>query len=100
VLREVVPAYIAIDLLVAIALVVLFAKVGPALGGGVKGGVVLGLFVAVFLGVAGTLYNFFSFTLFSANLVALIIVYELVHFAILGAVAGLVYKPGSSARVQ
>ena len=40
--REVTPAYVAADLLFALVFVLLLAKVGKALGGGPKGGALLG----------------------------------------------------------
>ncbi len=90
--REVVPAYIAIDLLVAVLFVYLFAKAGAAFGGGVKGGVTLGLLVALLSPVVGNLYQFYSSTFLPAGLVGTETVFQLFAHAVQGAVVGWLYK--------
>jgi hypothetical protein len=90
--REVLPAYLVLDLIAAALFVYLFAKAGAAFGGGVKGGVVLGIVVALLSPVVGLLYTFFSVTYYSQSMVATEVVYQLVAYAVQGAVAGAVYK--------
>jgi len=90
--REVIPAFITLDFLVALVFVYLFVKVGAALGGGVKGGVCLGLFVAVLSPVAGDLYQFFSVTFLSQGMIVKDILFQLGSHVIQGVVAAKIYK--------
>jgi hypothetical protein len=92
VFREVIPAYALLDLLSALLITFLFVKAGSAFGGGVKGGAVLGLLIALIAPVIGALYWFFSVTFYPADLVSFEVVYQLVAHAIQGAVAGAIYK--------
>ncbi len=89
--REVIPAYAVLDLISAFLLVYLFAKAGAAFGGGMRGGVCVGIFLAI-LAIICNLYWFYSVTIFPMNLLGLEAVYMLVAFAIQGAVAAAVYK--------
>lgn len=90
--REVIPAYIAIDLFVVIVFVFLVVKCGSCFGGGVKGGAMLGVLVALIAAVAVNAYMYYSFTIFGIGSTVLDAVYQLVAFAIQGAVAGAIYK--------
>lgn len=91
-MREVIPAFIALDLITAILIVYLVVKAGAAFGGGIKGGVTLGVLVAILSPVIGGLYSFFSVTYYPANLVAIEAIYQIVAHAIQGALAAAVYK--------
>jgi hypothetical protein len=92
VFRQVPVAYIVLDLLTAILFTYLFVKAGAAFGGGVKGGVSLGLLFAILCPIIGSLYWFFSVTVYPTNMVVEESVYQLVAHAIQGAVAGAIYK--------
>ena len=91
-MREVIPAFGALDLISAFLIVYLFVKAGSAFGGGIKGGVVLGIFIAILCPVIGGLYVFFSVTYYPADLLAIESVYQIVSHAIQGAVAAAIYK--------
>jgi hypothetical protein len=90
--REVIPGFIAADVVFAFVFVFLFAKCGGALGGGVKAGVVLGILVAILSPLLANAYIYFSFTIFSAGWLTTDSVYQLVSHVISGALAGAVYK--------
>lgn len=90
--REVIPAYIAGDLLFAIVFVFLFAKVAGCLGGGVKAGVVLAILVAILSPLLGNIYIFYSFTIYPAGMMISDSVFQLVSHAISGVLAGAIYK--------
>ena len=90
--REVVPAYIAIDLLFALVFAFLFVKAGAALGGGPKAGAMLGVIVAILSPVAANLYMYYSVTYLPPSLCITDSVYHLIATAIQGAIAGVVYK--------
>jgi hypothetical protein len=90
--REVVPAFITLDLLTALLITWLVIKAGAAFGGGVKGGVILGILVAILSPVIGGLYYYFSTTYYSQDLVAIESVYQIVSHAIQGALAAAIYK--------
>jgi hypothetical protein len=92
VFREVVPGFIATDLVFAFVAAYLFVKVGGALGGGVKAGVVLGIFAALLGPVVGNFYIHFSVTYFPLDAAIKDGVFQLLSYAIQGAVAGAVYK--------
>jgi hypothetical protein len=92
VFREVVPAFIAIDLVVAFLLTYLIVRAGSAFGGGMKGAVTLAVLLAIFGPVIFGLYYFFSVTYESAGSFALESVYQIVAHAIQGAVAAAIYK--------
>ncbi len=91
--REVIPAYIAADLLFALVFVYLFAKIGGSLGSGLKGGVNLGVIVAILSAVLCNLYVFYSVTYLPGSLMLGSSFYEIVAHAIQGAVAAKLYKP-------
>ena len=55
-----IPAYIATGHLFALAFTYLFVKVAGALGEGLKGGVILGVIVAVLRAVVYNLYEWYS----------------------------------------
>ena len=93
--RQVIPAYIVIDLLVAVVFTFLVVKAVSAFGGGIKGGLMLGALVALVGAVAGGLYMFYSFTIYEVGDVALESVYALIAVAIQGAVAAAIYKPAA-----
>jgi len=90
--REVIPAYILIDLLFALVFVFLFAKVGSTLGRGAAAGAKLGVIVAILSPVVGVLYQYFSFTFLPPGLAATDAIFQLLATAVQGAVAGLIYK--------
>jgi hypothetical protein len=90
--REVIPAFAVLDLLTAILLTYLIVKAGSAFGGGIKGGVTIGLLIAVLCPIIGGLYWFFSVTWYPADLFAIESVYQLVTHAIQGAIAAAIYK--------
>jgi hypothetical protein len=90
--REVIPAYAAFDLVAALLIVYLFVKAGAAFGGGVKGGATLGVVLALLGPVLGSLYWYFSVTFYPSDLVAMETVFQIVAYAVQGAVAGAVYK--------
>ena len=90
-LRTVIPAYIATDLIFALAFTFLFAKAGAALGGGVKGGVILGVIVAVLSPVIGTLYEYYGVTYLPGTMEVAIAIFQVIAHAVEGAVAGFIY---------
>ncbi len=90
--REVVPAFIALDLVTAVLLTYLIVKAAAAFGGGIKGGVKIGILVAILAPVVFSLYNFFSVTFYSTDLVAIEAVYQIVSHALQGALAAAIYK--------
>ena len=93
--REVIPAYITLDLIIAFLLTYMVAKAASAFGAGVKGGVALGLLVALLGPVFGGLYNYFSVTYIPSDFYAIDSVYQLVAHAIQGAVAAALYYRGT-----
>lgn len=90
--REVVPAYVAADLLFALVFVILFAKGAGALGGGVKAGVFLGILVAILSPLLGNIYLYYSFTIYAAGYMITDSIYQLVSHVVSGALAGAIYK--------
>ena len=90
-LRTVIPAYVATDLIFALAFTFLFAKAGAALGGGVKGGVILGVIVAVLSPVIGTLYEYYGVTYLPGTMEVAIAIFQVIAHAVEGAVAGFIY---------
>ena len=90
--REVVPAFITLDLLAALLITWLVIKAGAAFGGGVKGGVMLGILVALLSPVLCNLYFYFSTTFYAQDLLAIESVYQIVAHAIQGAIAAAIYK--------
>jgi hypothetical protein len=87
----VIPAYIATDLIFALAFAFLFVKAGAALGGGVKGGVILGVIVAVLSPVIGTLYEYYSVTYLPGSVELASAIFQVIAHAVEGAVAGSIY---------
>jgi hypothetical protein len=90
--REVVPAFIAIDLLVAFLLVYLIVKAAACFGGGVKGAVTIAIFIAILGPIVFSLYYYFSTTYYTVNFFCIESVYQLVTHAIQGAIAAAIYK--------
>lgn len=90
--REVIPAFIVLDLITAFILTYLIVKAGSAFGGGIKGGVTLGILVAILSPIISGLYYFFSVTFTPPDLVGIDSVYQLVAHAIQGAIAAAIYK--------
>lgn len=100
VFREVIPGFIATDLLFSLIFVYLWTKAGPCFGGGIKGGVIGGLWIGILFGVVWNLYYFFGFTFMTPTNVVIDAVYTIVTIAIQGAVAAAIYKipAGTPAR--
>jgi len=92
VFREVIPAYIAIDLLAALLLTYLVVKAASAFGGGVKGGAVVGVFLALLGPILFGLYYFFSVTFYTPNFFCIESIYQLATYALQGAIAAAIYK--------
>jgi len=90
--REMVPAYITIDLVIAFLLTFLIIKAASAFGGGIKGGVTLGVLLALLGPVSFGLYYYFSVTFYTCNFFAIESVYQVVTYAIQGAIAAAIYK--------
>jgi len=90
--REVVPAFITLDLLSALLITYLVVKAGAAFGGGVKGGAILGILVALLSPVLGGLYYYFSTTYYPQDLLAIESVYQIVSYTVQGALAATIYK--------
>ena len=95
-LKQGMAGFIVTDLFTCIVFVLLLAKVGNALGGGAKGGIVLGLMIALLAPIAGALYGFFTFTFTTIVLTCTEIIFQFVAHAIQGGVAGSIYKPKSA----
>lgn len=100
VFREVIPGFIATDLVFALIFVYLWTKAGACFGGGVKGGAVYGCWIGLFFGLVWNLYYFFGFTFMTVSDVAIDAVYTIVTVAIQGAVAGLLYKTATAAPAR
>jgi hypothetical protein len=90
--RIVIPAFIATDLIFALAFAYLYARVGATLGGGATAGMKLGLIVAVLSPIIGQLYQYYSFTFLPPGLVIKDMIFQTIAHAIEGAIAGLIYK--------
>jgi hypothetical protein len=90
--REVIPAYIAIDLIAALLIVYLIVKAASCFGGGMKGAVTLAIFLAILGPILYNVYFFFSVTFYTVNFFCIETVYLLVAYAIQGAVAAAIYK--------
>jgi hypothetical protein len=90
--REVVPAFITLDLLSALLITYLVVKAGAAFGGGVKGGAILGILVGLLSPVLGGLYHYFSTTFYPQDLLAIESVYQIVSYTVQGALAAAIYK--------
>jgi hypothetical protein len=91
-MREVIPAYGVLDLIAAFVLVYIFVKATGCFGGGMKSGVTIGILLAIFGPVLGSLYFFYSVTYYPTSLLGPELVYQLVAHAIQGAIAAAVYK--------
>jgi hypothetical protein len=98
--REVIPGFIATDLLFALLFVYLWVKTGPCFGGGIKGGVVGGAWLGVLLGVVINLYWYFSVTFMTPTDLVIDAAYTIVALAIQGAIAAAIYKVPEGAPVQ
>jgi hypothetical protein len=92
VLREVIPAYITLDLIVAFVLTFLVIKAGAAFGGGIKGGVMLGVLAALLGPVLASLNFFFGVTFYPVDFVVMESVYQIATCAVQGAIAATIYK--------
>lgn len=90
--REVIPAFIALDLVTAVLITYLVVKAAAAFGGGLKGGATLGILIAILAPVIGSLYYFFSVTYYPIDFWAIESVYQIVSHAIQGALAAAIYK--------
>ncbi|HEX3127640.1 MAG TPA: hypothetical protein VH394_09940 [Thermoanaerobaculia bacterium] len=90
--REVVPAFITLDLLAALLITWLVIKAGAAFGGGVKGGLILGILVALLSPVLSNLYYYFSTTYYAQDLLAIESIYQIITHAVQGALAAMIYK--------
>ena len=90
--RQVIPAFIAIDLVVAFLLTYVIVKAAGVFGGGVKGAVTLAILLALLGPIMYSLYDFFGATFYSPHLIGLEGLYQLVSYAIQGAIAAAIYK--------
>ncbi len=90
--REVVPAFVAIDLLVALLLVYLIVKAVSCFGGGMKGAVTIAIFIAILGPIVFSMYYYFSTTYYTVNFFCIESVYQLVAHAVQGAIAAAIYK--------
>ena len=90
--REVVKAFVAIDLLVALLLVYLIVKAASCFGGGMKGAVTIAIFIAILGPIVFSMYYYFSTTYYTVNFFCIETVYQLVAHAIQGAIAAAIYK--------
>jgi hypothetical protein len=90
--REVVPAFVAIDLLVALLLVYLIVKAASCFGGGMKGAVTIAIFIAILGPIVFSMYYYFSTTYYTVNFFCIESVYQLVAHAVQGAIAAAIYK--------
>jgi ABC transporter family protein len=90
--REVIPAFIVLDLVTAVLLTYLVVKAGSVFEGGLKGGAILGILIAILSPVIYGLYWFFSSTYYPADLLCIESVYQLVAHAIQGVIAAAIYK--------
>jgi len=90
--REVVPAFLVLDLVAVLFITYLIVKAGSAFGGGIKGGVTIGVLAAILGPVLFSLYNYFSVTFYSVSFFATESVFQIVSHAIQGAVAAAIYK--------
>lgn len=96
--KQGIAGHVVADLIFAVAFAFLFVRVGNALGGGVKAGVTLGLFVAILSSVVGAIHLFFSLALISVGLTSIEVIFQLIAHVIEGAVAGIIYKEPSLAK--
>ena len=87
--REVVPAYVATDLIFAIIFVLFLMKVLPTFGGGLGGGVKAGIYVALLGAVLGDVYMYYGVTYMTPGMLVADMVFQLVSHTIQGAVGGL-----------
>lgn len=94
--REVVPAYVTLDLVFAVLFTWLAVKTVAAFGGGLKGGVTLGLLIGVIGWLLPALYTYFSFTFYAPGDLVIECLFALVSSAISGALAVLLYRPAAS----
>ena len=90
--REVIPAFITIDLIVALLLVYVIVKAASCFGGGMKGAVTIAILLAILGPIIYNLYFHFSTTFYTLNFFGIETVYQLVAHAIQGAVAAAIYK--------
>jgi hypothetical protein len=90
--REVIPAYIAADLIFAVFFVFLFVKVVSCLGGGIRAGVMLAILIAILSQLLGSIYTFYSLTVYPADMMITDSIYQLVSHVISGVLAAVVYK--------
>lgn len=90
--REVIPAYVGADLFFALVFVLLYVKVSHCLGAGAKGGLILGVYVALLGPVLLNIYHYFSVTYMSTAFAAGDSLFQLVSSCISGVVAATLYK--------
>ena len=90
--REVVPAFIAIDLLVALLLVYLIVKAAACFGGVTKGAITIAILIAILGPIVFSMYYYFSTTYYTVSFFCTESIYQLVTHAIQGAIAAAIYK--------
>jgi len=92
VFREVIPAYVATDLVAAFLITYLVVKAAAAFGGGMKGASTLAVLLALLGPVLFGAYYYFSVTFYTPRFFAIETVFQIVSYALQGAVAAAIYK--------
>ncbi len=72
------------DLLLAVVVALWFVKAGAALGGGLKAGVALGVFVVILSPVVGNLYEYDSVRYLPVGLMAAVSIFQVIAHAVEG----------------
>lgn len=99
-MRNATAGFILGDLVFAFIFVCLFIRVAEALGGGIKGGLVLALYVWGFSSVVVGIYQYSAFTFFTPGSFGLELGAQLVFLLIQGAVAAKLYPVPATSSEQ
>jgi hypothetical protein len=92
VFREVIPAYVATDLVAAFLITYLIVRAAAAFGGGTKGAATLAVLLALVGPVLFSVYYFWSVTFYTPRFFVIETIFQLVSYAIQGAIAAAIYK--------